>query len=150
MKTFRMRNEDVVRAWHHLDARDQTLGHLAVKAANLLMGKEKATFTPGVDGGDFVVVTGAEGVNVSGAKRENKVYRRHTGWVGHLVEESFTEIQQKKPERIVELAIRRMLPKTKLGRSMLRRLHVYGGDDHPHAAQNPQKVDVPRKRSASS
>lgn len=145
MKTFRMRPEDVVRRWYHIDARGQTLGHLAVRAAMLLMGKDEPTFTPGVDTGGFVVVTGAEGVSVSGRKRERKVYRRYTGWVGGLVEETFDEIQDAKPEKIIELAVKRMLPKTKLGRDMLRRLKVYSGDEHPHVAQRPETVTVPAK-----
>ncbi len=143
MKTFRMRPEDVIRRWYHIDARGQTLGHLAVRAAMILMGKDEPTFTPGVDSGGFVVVTGAEGVKVSGKKRERKIYRHHTGWVGGLVEESFDEISAKKPERIIELAVKRMLPKTKLGRAMVRRLKVYAGDTHPHAAQRPETVTVP-------
>ena len=150
MNTFLQRKEDVVHAWHHIDARDKTLGHLAVKAARLLMGKEKPTYTPGVDCGDFVVVTGAEGVNVSGRKRENKLYRRHTGWVGGLVEESFAEMQAKDPARVVELAIKRMLPKTTLGRKLLRRLNVYAGDEHPHVAQSPQTVAVPPKGTVAT
>lgn len=111
----------------------------------ILMGKDEPTFTPGVDSGGFVVVTGAEHVRVSGKKRERKVYRHHTGWAGGLVEETFDEVHGKKPEKIVELAVKRMLPKTKLGRNMLRRLKVYAGDEHPHVAQQPETVTVPPK-----
>ena len=140
-----MRPEDVVRRWYHIDAKEQTLGHLAVRAAMILMGKDEPTFTPGVDSGGFVVVTAAEQVGISGKKRERKLYRYHTGWVGGLVEQSFDEIQSKKPDKIIELAVRRMLPKTKLGRDMLRRLKVYAGNEHPHAAQRPETVTVPPK-----
>lgn len=144
MKSFRMRREDVVREWFHISATDQTLGHLAVKAAMILMGKDRPTFTPGVDTGNFVVVTGAKTVKVSGAKEGKKVYRRHTGWIGGLVEEKLEDFREKKPEKIVELAVRRMLPKTKLGREMFRRLKVYSGDEHPHVAQKPTTISVGR------
>ncbi len=137
-----MRAEDVVRRWYHIDATGETLGHLAVRVAMILMGKDQPTFTPGVDSGAFVVVTGAEGVSVSGQKRERKVYRYHTGWPGGLVERSLDELQARKPEKIIELAVKRMLPKTKLGRYMLRRLKVYAGNEHPHAAQKPETIKI--------
>lgn len=142
MKTFRMRHEDVVRRWYHMDASGQTLGHLAVKAAMILMGKDQPTFTPGVDTGNFVVVTGAKDVHVTGNKEDKKVYRRHTGWVGGLREETLGEKRAAKPEQIVEFAVRRMLPKTRLGRQMFRRLKVYAGDEHPHSAQKPDTIKV--------
>ena len=140
-----MRPEEVVRRWYHIDATDQTLGHLAVRAAMILMGKDEPTFTPGVDSGGFVVVTNAERVSVSGKKRERKMYRYHTGWAGGLVENTFDEVQAKKPHKIIELAVKRMLPKTTLGRDMLRRLKVYPGQEHPHVAQQPETVTVPPK-----
>jgi len=142
MKTFRMRQEDVVREWHHIDATNQILGKLAVRVATLLMGKHRPTFTPGVDTGDFVVITGAERVTVTGGKDGKKVYRRYTGWIGGLVEESYEDLQQKKPEKIIELAVRRMLPKNRLGRQMFGRLKVYAGDEHPHTAQKPQTMTL--------
>ncbi len=142
MKSFRMRPEDVVRRWYHISAEGQTLGHLAVKTAVILMGKHRPTFTPGVDSGDFVVITGAEGIKVTGNKKEKKVYRRHTGWVGGLVEESLDDVMSANPERVVERAVRRMLPKTKLGRQMFRRLKVYSGTSHPHDAQKPETLTI--------
>lgn len=141
-KSFWMRKEDVQRDWYHVDATDQTLGKVAVRAAMALMGKHKPTYTPGVDVGNFVVVTNAEKVSVSGQKVKNKVYRYHTGYVGGLVEQTYEEIQAKKPEKIVQLAIRRMLPKNKLGRVLFKRLKVYVGPDHPHVAQNPQALSI--------
>ncbi len=146
MKTFRMRKEDVRRRWYHIDAAGKTLGKVAVKVANVLMGKEKPTFTPGVDTGDFVVVTNASKVRVTGKKREKKIYRHHTGHVGHLVEEPFLEVIERQPKRVVELAIRRMLPKNTLGRHIFRRLKVYGGDVHPHAGQKPETIEISRKQ----
>jgi large subunit ribosomal protein L13 len=145
MKTFRIRAEDVRRRWFHIDADGKTLGKLAVKAANILMGKEKPTFTPGVDAGDFVLVTNARKVRVSGRKRDNKVYRHHTLYLGGLVEQPYTEVVEKHPERIIMLAVRRMLPKNTLGKHWLKRLKVYGGTEHPHAAQCPVTIDVPVK-----
>jgi len=144
MKTFRIRAEDVQRRWFHIDADGKTLGKLAVKAANILMGKEKPTFTPGVDTGDFVVVTNAAKVHVTGKKRENKVYRHHTLYLGGLVEQPFKEVIATHPERVIESAIRRMLPKTTLGKHLYKRLKVYGTPDHPHTAQNPEKIEITR------
>ena len=144
MKTFRIRAEDVQRRWFHIDADGKTLGKLAVKAANILMGKEKPTFTPGVDTGDFVVVTNAAKVHVTGKKRENKVYRHHTLYLGGLVEKPFKEVIATHPERVIESAIRRMLPKTTLGKHLYKRLKVYGTPDHPHTAQNPEKIEITR------
>jgi large subunit ribosomal protein L13 len=148
MKTVLVRKEDVQREWFHLDASEQILGRLAVKAARILMGKDKPTITPGVDTGDFVVVTNARSVRVTGKKETDKVYRHHTGHVGGLVEKSVSEIRAKKPEQLIELAVRRMLPKNTLGRQMFRRLKVYADAEHPHAAQAPKTIAVPgRKRS---
>jgi large subunit ribosomal protein L13 len=145
MKSFRARKEDVVRRWIQLDATDQVLGKVAVKAADILMGKEKPTFTPGVDTGDFVVVTNARHVKATGRKEERKIYRRHSEWVGSMVEEPLGAVRSKKPEKLIQLAVRRMLPKNTMGVHMLKRLKVYPGTDHPHAAQSPARVDVPGK-----
>jgi large subunit ribosomal protein L13 len=150
MKTLLIRKEDVERRWFELDATGQVLGKLAVKAARLLMGKEKPTLTPGVDTGDFVVVTNARNVKVTGRKEVNKIHRHHTGWLGHLIEEPVSELRAKKPERLIELAVRRMLPKNTLGIHMLRRLKVYAGTDHPHQAQKPAKVELPARKYATS
>ncbi len=141
-KTFLLRKEDVVRRWIHIDAKDVILGKLAVHAAVALMGKDCPTFTPGVDSGAFIVVTNAELVKVTGKKESDKKYRWHTGYIGGLKEKSLEEMRATKPEKVVQLAVRRMLPKNKLGRNMLKRLKVYAGADHAHEAQSPQTVTV--------
>lgn len=142
MKTFRLRKEYVERRWYLLDASGLTLGKLAVRVARLLMGKDEPTFTPGVDGGHFVVITNASKVSVTGRKETGKLYRYHTGYIGGLVEKPLAELRTRKPERIVELAVRRMLPKNKLGRDMFKRLKVYGGAEHPHVAQKPAAIPL--------
>ncbi|MFP6737294.1 MAG: 50S ribosomal protein L13 [Planctomycetota bacterium] len=141
-KTFLLRKEDVVRRWIHIDAKDVILGKLAVHAAVALMGKDCPTFTPGVDSGAFIVVTNAESVKVTGKKEADKKYRWHTGYIGGLKEKSLEEMRATKPEKVIQLAVRRMLPKNKLGRNMLKRLKVYAGADHAHEAQSPQTVTV--------
>ena len=141
-----MRPEDVERRWIHIDVGGKVLGRAAVKIARVLMGKEKPTYTPGVDGGDFVVVTGASNVRVTGKKEADKKYYHHTGYLGHMREESLERVRARKPEKIVLLAVRRMLPKTRSGRAMLGRLKVYAGDSHPHAAQNPETIQVSEKK----
>jgi large subunit ribosomal protein L13 len=124
--------------WHVVDATDRVLGRLATRVASLLMGKTKPTFTPHVDAGDFVIVVNAEKVAVTGRKAEQKVYRHHTGFVGNLVARPYKTMIQTRPEEVIELAVRRMLPKTRLGRRMFSKLKVYRGDKHPHAAQKPE------------
>ena len=141
-KTFLLRKEDVVRRWLHIDARDVILGKLAVHAAVALMGKDCPTYTPGVDSGGFIVVTNAELVKVTGKKEANKKYRWYTGYIGGLKEKSLEVMRATKPEKVIQLAVRRMLPKNKLGRNMLKRLKVYAGAEHPHEAQAPQTVTV--------
>ena len=141
-KTFLLRKEDVVRRWLHIDARDVILGKLAVHAAVALMGKDCPTYTPGVDSGGFIVVTNAELVKVTGKKEANKKYRWYTGYIGGLKEKSLDEMRSTKPEKVIQLAVRRMLPKNKLGRNMLKRLKVYAGVEHGHEAQSPQTVTV--------
>lgn len=141
-KSFRLKPADVKRNWYHFDASGQTLGKLAVEAAMLLMGKRTPDFTPGVDSGHFVVITNADKVTISGGKAQKKVYRHHTGWVGGLKEISYEEMAEKYPERIVKLAIKRMLPKTRLGRAYLSRLKVYRGSEHDHAAQSPETLTI--------
>ena len=141
-KTFLLRKEDVVRRWLHIDARDVILGKLAVHAAVALMGKDCPTYTPGVDSGGFIVVTNAELVKVTGKKEANKKYRWYTGYIGGLKEKSLETMRATKPEKVIQLAVRRMLPKNKLGRNMLERLKVYAGAEHPHEAQAPQTVTV--------
>jgi large subunit ribosomal protein L13 len=127
----------IVRKWHLIDAQDVILGKLATKAAMLLMGKTKPSYTPFLDTGDHVIVINAEKVRLTGRKEENKVYRHFTGYPGGLVEKSFKRVRAERPIRIVEDAIQGMLPKTKLGKQMYRKLQVYAGDRHPHAAQQP-------------
>jgi large subunit ribosomal protein L13 len=127
----------IARQWHVLDANDAVLGKLASKAAMLLMGKHKATFTPFLDTGDHVVVVNAAKVRLTGRKDDNKVYRHFTGYPGGLVETSARRVRATRPQRMVEEAIQGMLPKTKLGKQMYRKLKVYAGDKHPHAAQKP-------------
>ena len=141
-KTFLLRKKDVVRRWLHIDARDVILGKLAVHAAVALMGKDCPTYTPGVDSGGFIVVTNAELVKVTGKKEANKKYRWYTGYIGGLKEKSLETMRATKPEKVIQLAVRRMLPKNKLGRNMLKRLKVYAGAEHPHEAQAPQTVTV--------
>jgi large subunit ribosomal protein L13 len=127
----------IAREWHVIDAEDAVLGKLASKAAMLLMGKHKSTFTPFLDTGDHVVVVNAAKVRLTGRKDERKVYRHFTGYPGGLVETSARRMREARPARMVEQAIQGMLPKTKLGKQMYRKLKVYAGAKHPHAAQKP-------------
>jgi large subunit ribosomal protein L13 len=131
----------VSRNWHVMDARDVVLGKLASKAAMLLMGKTKPLYTPFLDTGDHVIVINADKVHLTGRKEEKKVYRHFTGYPGGLVEKSFKRVRAERPVRIVEQAIRGMLPKTRLGNQMYRKLKVYAGDRHPHAAQKPAVLE---------
>ena len=130
------------RQWHVIDADGQVLGRVATRAARLLQGKHKATWTPYLDMGDHVVVVNAARVRLTGRKEEQKLYRTHSGYEGGLREERAKLVRQRKPERLVEEAVRGMLPKTKLGDAMYRKLKVYAAADHPHAAQNPQALEV--------
>ena len=132
----------IVRQWHVIDGQDVVLGKLASKAAMLLMGKTKPSYTPFLDTGDHVIVINAGKVRLTGRKEANKVYRHFTGYPGGLVERSFQRVRRERPTHIVEEAIRGMLPKTKLGKQMFRKLKVYAGDRHPHAAQKPAALAV--------
>ena len=132
--------ETVEQKWLHIDADGQVLGKLAVRVATILMGKHKPTYTPHVDTGDFVVITNAGSVKVTGRKAEQKVYRHHTGYIGSLVERPYKRLLERNPCEIIELAVRRMLPKTKLGRKMFKKLKVYNGAEHPHEAQKPDTM----------
>ena len=132
----------VSRQWHVIDAQDLVLGKLASKAAMILMGKTKPSFTPFLDAGDHVIVINAEKVKVTGRKEEDKMYRHFTGYPGGLVEKSLKRVRAEKPVRLIEDAIFGMLPKTKLGKQMYRKLQVYAGDKHPHAAQKPTALIV--------
>ena len=136
------RKEDIVRNWYVIDADGLTLGRLATKVAHVLRGKHKATFTPHIDGGDYVIIVNAEKIALTGSKWSKKMYYRHSGYAGGLKTRTATEMLAKQPQKIVEQAIRGMLPKGKLGDDMYRRLYVYVGSEHPHAAQQP--VSLPR------
>ena len=128
--------------WHIIDADGQVLGRIATLAARLLQGKHKASYTPFVDTGDHVVVVNAAKVKLTGRKEDQKIYRQHSGFEGGLREERLRLVRQRKPERLIEDAVRGMLPKTTLGEAMYRKLKVYAGPDHPHAAQKPSKLEV--------
>ncbi len=132
----------IERRWHVINAQGVVLGKIATKAAMLLMGKTKPSYTPFLDTGDHVIVINAEKVRLSGRKEDNKVYRHFTGYPGGLVEKSFKRVRAERPIRIVEEAVQGMLPKTKLGKQMFRKLQVYAGDRHPHAAQKPTALTV--------
>ena len=136
-KTWNAKPGEVTQAWWILDAKDQVLGRLASRVARVLQGKNKPTYTPHVDTGDFVVVINAEHIVLTRNKANKKVYRYHTGWIGGLKETSFRDMIQSHPERVIQLAVRRMMPKTKLGRKMFGKLKAYAGDAHPHEAQQP-------------
>ena len=133
---------EVERSWVLVDADGMTLGRLATQVAMILRGKNKPQYTPHTDTGDFVVVINAEKVQLTGNKANVKRYYRHSGYLGGLKSESYTEAMQKHPERVIEHAVKGMLPKTTLGRQQLRKLKVYAGPEHPHAAQNPTKIDL--------
>lgn len=142
MSTYSPKPGDITRAWHVIDATDVVLGRLAVSAATLLRGKHKPTYAPHMDGGDFVVIVNAEKISVSGNKRDTKFIYRHSGHPGGLKQRSVGEMIEKQPDRLVERAIKGMLPKTKLGRAMSKKLKVYAGPNHPHAAQMPAAFEI--------
>jgi large subunit ribosomal protein L13 len=142
MSTYIPSANEIERKWFVVDANGQTLGRLASKAASILAGKTNPKYTPYIDVGDHVVVINAEKVRLTGLKTQSKVYRRYTGFPGGLREESFTRLLERRPEKIVEEAIKGMLPKTKMGRKMGSKLKVYRGEKHPHQAQQPQALEV--------
>lgn len=142
MKTFSAKAEDVKRAWWVIDAKDQMLGHVAVKAAALLRGKHKATFTPHVDTGDFVVVINADKVRIGGKKEIQKTYMSFSGYVGGHKSETFRARRERHPELLVERAVKGMIPHNRLGSTAYRKLKVYSGAAHPHEAQNPQAITL--------
>lgn len=138
MKTFMASPATIDRKWYVVDAANMTLGRLASEVAKVLRGKNKPIFTPHMDTGDFVIIVNAEKVKVTGRKLDQKIYYHHSGYVGGLKETTLREMMAKKPERVVELAVKGMLPKGPLGRQMFKKLHVYAGSDHKHAAQKPE------------
>ena len=142
MRTYSPKPGDINRTWHVIDATDVVLGRLATQAANLLRGKHKPTFAPHMDTGDFVIIINAEKVALSGSKREQKMDYRHSGYPGGLSATSYGDLLDNNPRRAVEKAIKGMLPHNKLGRAQARKLKVYAGNEHPHAAQNPQDFQI--------
>lgn len=141
MKSYMAKAEDVQRNWYVVDAADKTLGRLSSQIATVLRGKHKPTFTPNVDTGDFVIVINAEKIVLTGNKLNDKLYRHHSLYPGGLKEISYKKIMEEKPELAVEEAVRRMLPKGKLGRQMFKKLKVYRGTEHDHAAQKPEVLE---------
>ena len=142
MRTFVASAKSADSRWHVIDAKDQVLGRVATLAARLLQGKHKPTYTTFIDTGDHVVVVNAEAVKLTGQKETDKVYRRHSGFEGGLREERAVDVRKRRPVRLVEEAVRGMLPKTKMGDAMYRKLKVYPGAEHPHTAQQPRKIEV--------
>ncbi|MEQ1533890.1 MAG: 50S ribosomal protein L13 [Sideroxydans sp.] len=142
MKTFSAKSHEVQHDWILVDAADKILGRLASQIAYRLRGKHKAIFTPHVDTGDFVVVVNADKLRVTGNKAQDKMYYRHTGYPGGIYETNFTKLQQRHPQRVLQKAVRGMLPKGPLGYAMLAKLKVYGGGTHPHSAQQPKPTDL--------
>ena len=142
MKTFSAKPVDIKREWFIIDASDQILGNVAVKAASLLRGKDKPTFTPHVDTGDFVVVINADKVKLSGRKEQQKIYHRYSGYVGGHHQDTPETLREKAPERLVEFAVKGMIPRNKLGRQIIKKLKIYAGSEHIHKAQNPTQIEL--------
>lgn len=141
-KTYMAKPGEVRARWFVVDAADQVLGRLATRVASILMGKHRPTYTPHVDTGDFVIVLNAEKVRVTGKKRTDKVYQRFSGYPGGRKTIPMQQMLDRHPERVIELAVQRMLPKSRLGRKMFGKLKVYAGSEHPHQAQQPEKLDL--------
>ena len=137
MKTYTVRPAEINKHWYHIDATDLVLGRLASEVANLLRGKYKPYFTPHLDVGDFVIITNASRLRVTGRKLQKKIYYHHSGYIGNLKEIPLWRMMEKSPEKVIRLAVRRMLPKNKLGQDIYRKLKVYAGSEHPHEAQRP-------------
>ena len=142
MRSFVASAKSANTRWHVIDANGQVLGRVATAAARLLQGKHKAVYTPFIDTGDHVVIVNAGSVKLTGRKEDQKIYRRHSGYEGGLREERAVDVRKRQPVRLVEEAVRGMLPKTKMGDAMYRKLKVYAGAEHPHAAQQPSRIEV--------
>jgi large subunit ribosomal protein L13 len=142
MKTFMERPQDVKRKWYIVDATDQVLGRLATKVADTLRGKKKVNFTPNVDTGDFVIVINAEKIRLTGKKADKKVYQSHSFYPGGFFEENFKAMIQRNPEKVVKLAVKGMVPKSRLGNKIMTKLRVYKGDKHPHTEVKPEILKV--------
>ena len=141
MNTFTAKPNEVNRDWYVIDAQGKTLGRLASEVARRLRGKHKPIYTPHVDTGDYIIVVNADKVHVTGRKFTDKMYHHHTGYIGNLKSASFAKMQERAPGRVIEIAVKGMLPKNPLGRAMYRKLKVYSGPDHKHAAQQPKSLD---------
>jgi len=142
MKTVSAKKESVSREWYVVDATDKTLGRLSTAIANRLRGKHKPEYTPHVDTGDYIVVVNAEKIRVTGNKTTDKVYHHHTGYPGGIKSITFDKLIDKAPERVIEKAVKGMMPKNKLSRSMMSKLKIYAGNEHPHSAQQPMPLDI--------
>ena len=142
MKTHTPKASEIDRNWWLVDATDKTLGRLATELARILRGKHKPIYTPHLDTGDYVVILNAEKVRLTGSKADTKTYFRHSGYIGKEKQIPFRRMVQTHPERIIELAVKGMLPKNKLGRAMRKKLKVYAGSEHPHQGQNPQPLEI--------
>ena len=142
MKTFSAKPAEVKRDWYVIDAEGKTLGRMATEIARRLRGKHKPEYTPHVDTGDYIVVVNAEKVAVTGNKRSDKMYHRHTGYIGNLKSTNFEKLVASKPEQVIQLAVKGMMPKGPLGRAMLRKLKIYAGTEHNHTAQQPKQLEI--------
>lgn len=141
-KTFSAKSESVKRGWYVIDAKDKILGRLSTEIARRLKGKHKPEYTPHVDTGDYIIVLNAEQIRVTGNKANDKLYYRHSGYPGGLKQETFAKKIVRQPRQVLEHAIKGMLPKNTLGRAMFRKLNIYAGNSHPHAAQQPQQLEI--------
>lgn len=142
MKTFSAKPADIKRDWYVVDATDKTLGRLSSEIARRLRGKHKPEYTPHIDTGDYIVVVNAEKIRATGSKRTDKVYYKHTGYIGNMKSITLEKLLQKAPERVIETAVKGMLPKNSLGRDMYRKLKVFAGPEHKHTAQQPKPLDL--------
>jgi large subunit ribosomal protein L13 len=142
MKTFSAKPAEVRRDWYVVDASGKTLGRLATEVARRLRGKHKPEYTPHVDAGDYIVVINADKVRVTGKKAQDKMYYKHTGYIGHMKSMNFSQLMERAPQRAIEFAVKGMLPKNPLGRAMFKKLKVYAGTEHRHAAQQPQALEI--------
>ena len=142
MKTFMANPAKIDRKWYVVDAEGQTLGRLASQVASVLRGKNKPTYTPSMDTGDYVIVVNADKIKVTGKKLDQKIYYRHSDYVGGMKETTLKELLAKKPEDVINFAVKGMLPKGPLGRQMIKKLHVYAGPEHNHAAQKPEVLEI--------
>ena len=141
-KTYSAKEEDIEKKWYLIDARGRNLGRLSTGIARILRGKDKVTFTPHVDCGDFVIVINAGEIEVTGKKKEDKLYYSHSGYTGNLKVTNLAEMLKKNPEFVLKHSVKGMLPHNKLGRRQLKKLKVYSGQDHPHKSQNPEKIEI--------